>query len=104
MHASVDDARFDVVVVGDEALVSAHGELDLFSVDRLRVALDEIRGVDRITVDMRGVTFVDCAALRCVAAAARDQAAAGRSLRVEHAHGLVRRLMDLLELDDLRVR
>jgi anti-anti-sigma factor len=98
----VHDARFDVVVVGNDALVSAHGELDLFCVDRLRVALAEVDHVQRVTVDLKGVTFIDSAALGCLAAVADARAGAGRTLRVEHAHGLVRRLMDLLQLDALR--
>jgi anti-anti-sigma regulatory factor len=48
------------------------------------------------------VTFIDSAALGCLAAVADARAGAGRTLRVEHAHGLVRRLMDLLQLDALR--
>ena len=98
-----DDTRIDVVVLGSEALVSVFGELDIFTVDRLLAALAETEGAARVIVDFGGVTFVDCSVLRCLAQAARESAARGATLRIDHPTGVVRRLMDLMRLDDLRV-
>ena len=59
---------------------------------------------DVVVIDLQGVDFLDCAALRFIEAAARQFAAESRKLRVEHASGVVNRLIELLKLDDLRVR
>jgi len=98
------DARADVLVFGDEALISVHGELDLFSLDVLRHAIAEVALVARVVIDLQGVDFLDCTALRFIEMAAAQFAADSRKLRVEHASGFVNRMIDLLKLDDLRVR
>lgn len=98
----VDKLRLDLVVVGSEALLRPHGELDMFSVGRLQAALDEVPAAATVTVDLADVDFVDTAVLRCLARVAEQRARAGQRLRVDNAHGIVRRLMDLLRLDDLR--
>ena len=98
------DARADILVFGDEALISVHGELDLFSLAVLRDALAEVPPVKRVVIDLQDVTFLDCAALRFIESAARQHAANARVLRVEHASAMINRLIDLLKLDDLRVR
>jgi anti-anti-sigma factor len=97
------DARAEVVVYGGEALISLHGELDLFSLDVLEAALQDADRASRVVVDLQEVDFLDCAALRRIEQAAKARAVDGRVLRVAHASGVVRRLLDILELDDLRV-
>jgi len=101
-EASLEQVRIDVVVVDDDALLYPHGELDMFSVDQLRAALTQVDEVPNLTVDLQDVTFVDSAVLRCFAAEARARITTGRRLRIDNPHGIVRRLMDLLRLDDLR--
>jgi anti-anti-sigma factor len=98
------DTRAEVLVVGDEALISVHGELDLFSLDVLRDALADVAQVSRVVIDLQDVVFLDCAALRFIEDAAKRYAADSRRLRVEHASGIVNRLIEILKLDDLRVR
>lgn len=98
------DTRAEVLVFGDEALISVVGELDLFSVAVLDDALAEVRSVSRVVIDLQDVSFLDCAALRHIELAARAGAVDGQSIRVDHASGMVHRLIELLKLDDLRVR
>jgi len=98
------DTRADVLVFGDEALVSVHGELDLFSLDVLREALADVAQVSHVVIDLQDVAFLDCATLRFIEDAARQYAADSRKLRVERASGMVNRLIEILKLDDLRVR
>lgn len=100
--AFLDDARIDVLALGDEALLTAHGELDMFSVARLRACLADAGSAARVIVDLARVTFADSAVLRCLSEVARERAASGTTLRVDNANGVVLRLMDLLRLDDLR--
>ena len=98
------DTRAEVLVFGDEALISVFGELDLFTLGVLKDALDEVRAVSRVVIDLQNVSFLDCSALRHIELAARAGAADGQSVRVDHASGIVHRLIELLKLDDLRVR
>ena len=98
------DTRAEVLVVGDEALIAVHGDLDLFSVQVLTDALASAPSVSRVVVDLQEVTFLDSAALRQIESLARDFAAQGRILRLDHASRLVRRLIEIMRLDDLRVR
>jgi anti-anti-sigma factor len=100
----VVDTRAQLLVVGDEALVAVRGDLDLFSGHVLDDALAEVPPVSRIVIDLQDVSFVDYAALRRIEDAARALAAEGRSLRLDNASGMVRRLIDIMRLDDLRVR
>jgi|SRR5947209_9297844 len=98
------DTRADVLVIGDEALISVHGELDLFSLDVLREALADVGQASQVVIDLQEVAFVDCATLRFIEDIAKQYAADSRKLRVERASGLVNRLIEILKLDDLRVR
>ena len=105
-HREVDitNTRAEVLVLGDEALVAVHGELDLCTIDVLTQALADIAKVSRVVIDLQEVTFVDYAALRRIDGLARDFAASGCTLRLDHPSGLVRRLIEIMRLDDLRVR
>ena len=98
------DTRADVLVFGDEALVAVHGDLDLFSVHVLTEALADAPAVSRVVVDLQDVPFLDSTALRQIERLARGFSAQGRILRLDHASRLVRRLIEIMRLDDLRVR
>lgn len=91
-------------MVGDEALVVVRGDLDLFSVCVLEDALAEVPPVAWVVIDLQDVAFIDYAVLRRIEYAARALAVDGRSLRLDNASGMVRRLIDIMRLDDLRVR
>jgi anti-anti-sigma factor len=98
------DTRAEVLIVGDEALVAVHGDLDRFSVHVLTEALAEVPAFSRVVIDLQDVAFLDGAALGRLEDLAGEFAAAGRILRLDHASGLVRRLIEIMRLDDLRVR
>jgi anti-anti-sigma factor len=102
VDASFDHVRIDVVASDGAALLSPHGELDMFSVSALRAALEQAGTSPSVVVDLRDVPFTDTAILRCLAEAARDRARNGRALRLDNAQGIVLRLIDLMRLDDLR--
>jgi anti-anti-sigma factor len=98
------ETRAEVLVVSDEALVSVHGDLDRFSIHVLTDALAEVPRVSRVVIDLQDVAFLDGAALGQLEDLAGEFVAAGRILRLDHASGLVRRLIEIMRLDDLRVR
>jgi anti-anti-sigma factor len=101
---SLLDTRADVLVLGDEALVTLHGELDLFSVTVVDAAVADAADATRVVLDLQDVTFVDGAALHHIDRLAKRLAEQGRILRMDNSSGLVRRLIHLMRLDDLRVR
>ena len=98
------DTRAEVLVFGDEALVVVHGELDLFTAHVLTDARASAPTVSTVVVDLQDVPFLDSAALRRIESLAREFSAQGRTLRLDHASRLVRRLIEIMRLDDLRVR
>lgn len=91
----VDRSRLaDGVVV-----VALSGDVDVFSVPRLRSALLEHVGVVDVVLDMAGVAFCDSSALRVFVDAQRRSAAGGRTLEIVHPSAPVR---DLFEVSGLR--
>ena len=93
----------DVVVIDDEALVSVHGDLDLFSVSVLEDALATTRSLSRVVIDLGQTAFVDLAAMRRIEHAAREARSRGQELRLEHPPSMVRRMIDLMRLGDLHL-
>ncbi|WCD90720.1 hypothetical protein KPP03845_107148 [Streptomyces xanthophaeus] len=75
--------------------VAVSGEIDLHNAAALRrallIALTSYRGP--VTVDLRAVTFCDCAGLNALLAARADAGRAHRPLRVTAASGPVDRLL-----------
>ncbi|MFE5190960.1 STAS domain-containing protein [Streptomyces sp. NPDC056628] len=88
---------------GDRTKVVVRGELDLDTGHRfdriLREALHRsVRGVD---VDLRGVTFCDCAALNILLAARRQALADGKTVALLGGSPMVDRLLALTSTRDL---
>ena len=57
---------FDVDVQhrDDAAIVRPYGELDIATVETLRVACDAINGARSLVLDLRGLSFIDSSGLR----------------------------------------
>lgn len=87
----VDRARLAEGVV----VVALSGDVDLFSVPRLRSVLSEFVGTHDVVLDMAGVAFCDSSALRVFVDAQRRAAAAGRRLEIAHPSTPVRNLFDI---------
>jgi anti-sigma B factor antagonist len=60
---SVEVQRHD-----DVAIVEPRGELDVATVETLRAALDDINGVGRLVLDLRGLSFIDSTGLHLLVA------------------------------------
>ena len=81
-------------------LVTAAGEIDIFTVARLREALFTLAGEGRpLIADLDRVTFLGAAGLGALAGAARRAAARGSSLHVVCARPQTRQLLQLTGLD-----
>jgi anti-anti-sigma factor len=81
----------------EETLVVLRDEIDLATVGDLRGALATAvaRGRGHVEVDVRAVTFLDCAAIGAMVAGRTAAHRAGRGLFVSHATGFVRWVLTL---------
>jgi anti-sigma B factor antagonist len=81
-------------------VVALAGELDLAGVASVRSAL---AGCDsrHVVVDLARLEFIDARGVSALVDAARTLGAAGGRLELHGSHGLVRRVLDVLEADGL---
>ncbi|WP_405576820.1 ANTAR domain-containing protein [Streptomyces sp. NBC_01092] len=88
---------------GDRVGVEVRGELDLDTSERLRKALREavdrsVRGVD---LDLKGVTFCDCAALNILLALRLRALRQGKTVVIRASGAVVDRLLALTHTQEL---
>jgi len=76
-------------------VISLSGDVDRFSVPRLRAALDDAVGRSDVVLDLRGVDFCDSSTLRVFVDAQRASAASGHTLDLTHPSPAVRALFDV---------
>jgi len=95
----------DSLIIGVRAepgyvIITAAGEIDIFTVARLREELFTLAGDGRpLIADLDRVTFLGAAGLGALAGAARRAAARGASLHVVCARPQSRQLLQLTGLD-----
>lgn len=79
------------------------GELDLSSRQHLRALLAELvaRDVERVRLDLTGVTFIDCGCMAELDQCRRDAVASGRRFEVTGASAVVVRVAELASYDVL---
>jgi anti-anti-sigma factor len=94
------DADIFISAVNRRIVLHCFGELDLASRSHFSARLREVAASGRpwIVVDLQGVTFMDCGAVTLLERMARRLGSA-RSLVVVAPHGIVRRLLTVLDLD-----
>ena len=76
-------------------VVRLSGDLDVFSVPRLRSTLREHLGQRDVVLDLAGVAFCDSSTLRVFVEAQRASAAGGRTLELTNLSKPVRELFDV---------
>lgn len=84
-------------------VVTISGEIDIASGPQLRDQLLSVirRHGARLTLDLTGVTFIDCAGINVLMAARRRAQLEGGSLRVLRASPRVRQVLALTRLDSV---
>jgi anti-anti-sigma factor len=94
--------RIEVGSEGDRTLVAPMGELDLATTGLLDDILGEIdeAGFDRLVLDLRGVSFMDCSGLRIVLKADACAREKGRRLQAVCNPGQFGRLLALTGVDE----
>jgi anti-sigma B factor antagonist len=83
---------------------SIAGALDLAAVPDLHGQVDALLaedGVTGIVLDLSEVTFLDSSGIGALVGCLRKANEAGKTLRVDNAHGLVREVLDLTNVTPL---
>jgi anti-sigma B factor antagonist len=94
--------NIDVSVDVGAARIAVTGEIDIADAEALRELLVEAAAEAReVEVDLRGVRFVDSAGCRALVQSAEQARSAGGRIRVVVAEGPVRRVLQLLDVEDL---
>jgi anti-sigma B factor antagonist len=86
----------------DGVRVVLAGELDIGSAPEVEEVLHKVEsdGAQTLTIDLRGLTFMDSTGLRMLVAADKRAKDAGRSLRIVRGPAPVQRILDLTGLGD----
>jgi anti-sigma B factor antagonist len=97
-----DDLVTSTAVVGDSAVVSVTGDVDLTSSGHLGEVLREaIQEADNVVVDFAGLSFIDSSGLSALVDAHRRTRDGGGTLTLRHPTAMLRRLLDITRLDTL---
>ncbi|TDC70185.1 anti-sigma factor antagonist [Actinomadura sp. GC306] len=100
---SVPDVELNVSTTSqeDHAVVTAVGELDLYTAPRLQAALAGLlrEEVDRIVVDLSGVEFCDSTGMNVLLAAMKRLKEQGGSLELAAPRPAVKRILQVTGLD-----
>lgn len=76
-------------------VIRLNGELDVSQLHRLEALRPQTEGSTPVLIDLRGLTFIDLAAIRELLRAKEEGDRHGRTLVLSGARGAVRRLFDL---------
>ena len=87
---------------GDGVRVVFTGELDIAGAREAEEALRQAEsdGGSALTIDLRGLTFMDSTGLRLLVAADRRAGESGRTLRIVRGPDPIQRVLDLTGLGD----
>ncbi|WP_289009912.1 STAS domain-containing protein [uncultured Thermomonospora sp.] len=88
---------------GDYAVVTATGELDLYTAPRLQTALASLihDRADRVVVDLSGVEFCDSTGVNVLLAAMKRLQEQGGTLELAGLRPPVRRILQVTGLDSV---
>jgi anti-sigma B factor antagonist len=89
----------EVATANGSTLVVVTGEFDLVLADEFE--LKAIAGDGAIHVSLSAVTFLDSAGVRALVNVHNTAAGEGRALRVVDANPVVRRVLEICELEEL---
>jgi anti-sigma B factor antagonist len=88
---------------GGHAVVTATGELDLYTAPRLQGALSDLLHdrVDRIVVDMSGIEFCDSTGMNVLLAAMKRNREQGGTFELAAPRPAVKRILQVTGLDEV---
>jgi anti-sigma B factor antagonist len=91
-------------VQGAHAVVSVHGEIDLYTAPRLHAALDRVLaagGPVRVTVDLTGVEFCDSTGVNVLLAAHHRARDSGGDLELAGLRPPITKILQVTGLDSV---
>jgi anti-anti-sigma factor len=88
-----------VAPVDKAPVVMLTGEIGINTVDKLAAALEPLDG--RVVIDLCGLSFLECMAIGALVAARDRLQADGGDLHLRSPQDQVRRVLEILGLDDL---
>jgi anti-sigma B factor antagonist len=93
--------RVDHSVAADTADISAHGEIDLATVNTLRSAITHVltEGARHLVLHLEGVTYIDSSGLGTLIGAHKRVASAGGTMTVRCTQPRILRLFTITGLD-----
>lgn len=93
--------RIEVAVGGASALVALHGELDLFTAIEAEAVIDSLaEGKRAVTVDLRGLTFMDSSGVAMLVNVDARSRRDGFDLYVVKGNDVVHRVIVICGLDE----
>ena len=92
-----------VVPAESDAVVTVVGELDVFRAPAFETVLNRSidQGARQVIVDLDDVSFIDSTGIRVIVCAAARLYEAGGSLRLVYGDANVRRLFEILALENI---
>jgi anti-sigma B factor antagonist len=87
------DLTVEIVRVGDAAVVSPYGEIDIATAAKVQDALEQARGARVLIFDLRGVEFIDTSGLRLIIAERQRAEHDGYGFAVVRGSGQVQKLL-----------
>jgi anti-anti-sigma factor len=85
---------------GGRVAIRVSGELDMAASAGLTEAIVGAEGCDRITLDLRGVTFLDSSAIGALVASGREVAERGGRLEIGARSDIVSRVLEITGLSE----
>jgi anti-anti-sigma factor len=86
---------------GARTVLAVHGELDLATVDEVRMRLDALRAERRaVLLDLDALQFMDSTGIRLVLQAAQDSERDGWDFSVTRGSFAVRRVFEAARIED----
>lgn len=86
---------------GSRTILALHGELDLASVEAVRVRIDALRAAGRaVLLDLDGLRFMDSTGIRLILQAGEDSRRDGWSFAVTRGSAAVQRVLRAASIED----
>ena len=90
--------NIDLSQVNGSAFVTVEGEIDAFSVGKLRAVLEDVDPDKQVVVDMSGVRFMDSTGINALVERSLRIEGAGGSLRISNPSRPVKRVVEVTGL------
>lgn len=101
--APIDEGKFQLRAqnLGGCVIVRLSGEIDVANSEAVQGHLAGLVELGHLVIDLSGVTFMDSSGLSALIVAHKRTESLGHSVRLVGAHGPVRRVLEVTQIDRL---